>query len=1080
MQVFPFLSYSQAANPKFSHLTTDDGLSQNSVFAILKDHKGFMWFATDEGLNKYDGYKFTVYKHDPADPGSISSNSLYGLMEDEAHNLWIVSAGGLDRFDRINESFIHYKSGDDAIAFRNIFQDSKKRIWLGSITGFCLFDADKGAFKFYKNNPRDANSLSQNFVYRITEGNDGELWIGTRKGLDRFNPATGNFVHYRNDPGNNKSIGPGYIKTVYKDSKGNIWAGTQGSGIALFNRSDNSFSNFKHDPRNKTSISHNDILSFTEDNNGKLWVGTENGGINVFDYAKKTFVCYQYNEYDPFSLSGNSIHSLYKDDIGNIWAGTWSGGINLLPLFGDKFTHYKKIPNNNNSLSSNLVLAISSDRDNNIWIGTDGGGLSRFDPRTHQFTNYLNDKKNPKSMYNDYVLSVSECLPGVLALGFHLGGLDLFDVQKQSFTHYAPGMKTSNGLTSASVNIVYTDRQNNLWAGINDNGSIYLFDKKTRTFTGIFPDAKDAKSIISNSILAMYETKAGQFWIGGDKGLYLFDRAGGKFIYYQHDPKNKYSLNNNTVYSIMEDQSGNLWLGTAGGLNFFDCKTKTFTAYTEKEGLPNNTVWSTRQDDHGNLWISTNMGISRFNPATKVFRNYTVNDGLQSNAFKAKASFQSPGGEMFFGGVNGFNTFYPDSIKDNDFVPPVYITGFQVFNKPVGIGNYSPLKQSINEVKEITLSYQQSVFTIEFAALNFTQPGQNKYAYKLDGFDDQWNYAGNKRTATYTNLDPGTYVFKVKGSNNDGIWNETGASVTIIIRPPFWLTWWFMMAVSLLIVGGSFGFYRFRISIIKKQKALLEQKVNEQTIQLLQLNKEERKARLEADHANEELEKMNKELEQFVYTASHDLREPLRTTSSFVQLFQKQYKGKLDDKADAYLSYIIQASTRMKTLIEDLLEYSRVGNKMELQKVDCTVILQEVMTDLGTALSEAGAEINSDQLPVIIGYRTGIKQIFQNLVTNAVKFRKKEETPKIRISAGMKDDAWQFSFSDNGIGIDQQHIEKIFIIFQRLHTRKEYEGSGIGLAHCKKIVELHGGKIWVESRPGEGTTFHFTIPKNKY
>ena len=950
----------------------------------------------------------------------------------------------------------------------------------GLYGGFCLFDADKRKFKFYKNNDRDTNSLSQNSVYRIIEDNYGELWIGTRKGLDRFNPATGKFVHYHNDPENKKSIGPGYIRTVYKDSKGNIWAGTQGSGIALFNRNDNSFSNFKHDPRNKTSISHNDILSFTEDNKGKLWVGTENGGINVFDYAKNTFVCYQYNEYDPFSLSGNSIHSLYKDDIGNIWAGTCSGGINFLPLFGDKFTHYKKIPNSSNSLSNNLVLAISSDRDNIIWIGTDGGGLNRFDPRTHQFTAHLNVKSNPKSMYSDYVLSVSEYLPGVLALGFHRGGIDLFDVRKQSFTHYAPGVETSNRLTSASVNIVYTDRQNNLWAGIHDNGSIYLFDKNAKAFTGIFPDAKDGKSIISNSILDMYETKAGQLWIGGDKGLYLLDRVAGKFIYYQHDPENKYSLSNNTVYSIMEDQAGNLWLGTAGGLNFFDTKTKTFTAYTEKDGLPNNTVWTTRQDYHGNLWMSTNKGISRFNPATKVFRNYTVNDGLQSNTFKARASFQSPGGEMFFGGVNGFNTFYPDSIKDNNFVPPVYITGFQVFNKPVGIGNYSPLKQSINEVKEITLSYQQSVFTIEFAALNFTQPGQNMYAYKLEGFDNEWNYAGNKRTATYTNLDPGTYVFKVKGSNNDSVWNETGASLTITIRPPFWLTWWFMIAVSLLIGGSVFGFYRFRMNIIKKQKALLEQKVNEQTIQLVQLNKEEHKARLEAGHANEELERKNTELEQFVYIASHDLQEPLRTTSSFVELFQKQYKGKLDEKADTYLSYISQATGRMKTLINDLLEFSRIGSQKELQQVDCNTILQEVATDLGMALSEAGAEINADQLPVILGYRTGIKQLFQNLITNAVKFRKKDVPPIIKICAETKDDAWKFSFTDNGIGIDQQHSEKIFVIFQRLHNRKEYEGSGIGLAQCKKIVELHGGKIWIESRPGEGTTFHFTIPKNKY
>ncbi|MEP7106854.1 MAG: two-component regulator propeller domain-containing protein [Ferruginibacter sp.] len=1092
MQAYSLVSFSQMDHPKFIHLTTSDGLSQNAVFAILKDYKGFMWFATDEGLNKYDGYKFTVYKHDLENPGTVSSNSIYGLMEDAVHNLWVVSNGGLDRFDRIRESFIHYNCTDSGVVFRNIFQDSKKRIWLGSTGGFCLFDVDKRKFKFYKNNDKNLNSLSQNYVYRITEDNYGELWIATRNGLNRFNPETEKFVRYQNDPRNKKSIGPGYIKTVYKDSKGNIWAGTQGSGIALFNRSDNSFFNFKHDPLNKNSINHNDILSFTEDRNGKLWIGTENGGISVFDYSKNSFTSHEYNENDPFSLSGNSVHSLYKDDIGNLWVGTWSGGINFLPSFGDKFTTYRKIPNNNNSLSNNLVLSIGGDLDNNIWIGTDGGGLDRFDSRTHNFANYRNVKNNRKSIHNDYVLSLSAYLPGVLALGFHRGGIDLFDLQKQLFTHYEPEDLSINSLTSPSINIVYKDRQNDLWVGTDDNGGIYLFDNSKKRFTNFFPGTEDSMSIRSHSIFAIYETKAGQLWIGGDKGLYLFDRNTKIFIQHHHDPGNRNSLSNNAVYSIMEDHTGNLWLGTAGGLIFFDLKIKSFTAYTEKDGLSNNTVWSTRQDRNGNLWISTNKGLSRFNPSTKVFRNYTLLDGLQSNTFKARASYQSPAGEMFFGGVNGFNAFYPDSIKDNDFVPPVFITDFQVFNKPVGIGGNSPLKQSVSEAKEIILTYNQSVFTIEFAALNFTRPEQNMYAYKLEGFDHDWNYSGNKRTASYTNLNPGTYTFKVKGSNNDGVWNQTATAVIITITPPFWLTWWFKLALFLLTVGSVFGFYRFRINIIKKQKLLLEQKVNEQTIQLVHLNEEERLARLDAEQAraeselarleaygaNEELQVKNKEMEQFVYVASHDLQEPLRTTSSFVELVQQQYKGKLDEKADKYLDYISDASDRMKVLIKDLLDFSRIGTNAELEKIDCNTILENVLADIRVLIKESKAGIQYTRLPVIYGYPTEIKQLFQNLVINAVKFRKKDTVPQIKIAVQETGRYWEFIISDNGIGIEKQHSERIFVIFQRLHTRKEYTGSGIGLSHCKKIVEMHKGKIWVESVSGEGSSFHFSIPQN--
>ncbi|MEJ7587599.1 MAG: two-component regulator propeller domain-containing protein [Ferruginibacter sp.] len=1092
------LTFSQTGNVKFSHLTTNDGLSQSSVFTILKDHKGFMWFGTDEGLNRYDGYRFTVYKHDPERAASISSNAIYGMMEDLARNLWVVSSGGLDRFDRATETFIHYKTSDNGVLFRNIFQDSKKRIWLGSIEGFCLYDPLKGKIKSYKHNENDTNSLSNNYVYRITADEEGQLWIGTRNGLNRFNPETEKFLHYKNEPGNSKSVGAGYIKTVYNDRQGNIWVGTQGSGISRFNRDDNSFINFKHDPANKSSLCYNDILSFAEDSNGELWIGTENGGIGIFSLSKKTFTCYRNDENDPASISGNSVYSLYKDDIGNMWAGTWSGGINFYPFSGPKFKHYRKIPNNSNSLSNNLVLSISGDRDNNIWIGTDGGGLNRFDPKATSFTNYR-FKNGKNSIYNDYVLSATEFLPGVQVLGFHRGGIDVFDANQKTFMHYAPKIINLQRQSAPSISVVYKDRQNMLWLGTNDNGGIYLFDYVTKGLKNFFPDPKNNKSIIGTIVFSMYETRAGQFWIGGDKGLDLFDRKANNFLHHQNDPKNKHSISNNSVYAIMENDMGNLWLGTAGGLNFYDIKTKIFTAYTEKDGLPNNTVWGIQQDRHGNLWLSTNKGLSKFNPSTKRFRNYTISDGLQSNTFKPKASYQSPGGEMFFGGENGFNSFYPDSIKDNDFIPPVYFTGLQVFNKPVGIGGDSPLKQAASEVKEITLFYRQSVFTIEFAALNFTQPERNSYAYILEGFDKEWNDAGNKRSATYTNLNPGTYTFKVKGSNNDGVWNEKGAEVKITILPPFWLTWWFMLAIFLLIAGSAVGFYKGRMNTIKKQKLLLEQKVYDQTLQLVNLNEGERKIRIEAEaarseaeeariesekawheayFANEELQVKNKELEQFAYVASHDLQEPLRTTAGFADLLQQQYHGRIDEKADKYLAFISDATKRMRVLINDLLDFSRIGTKVQMEKVDCNILLKNLLKDIMAAIQEARADIRYKDLPVINGYPTEIKLLFQNLLVNAIKFRRKDVNPLINVVARETDADWEFAVSDNGIGLEKKNTERIFDIFQRLHTRTEYEGSGIGLAHCKKIIELHKGKIWVDSKKGEGTTFYFTIPKH--
>ena len=389
------------------------------------------------------------------------------------------------------------------------------------------------------------------------------------------------------------------------------------------------------------------------------------------------------------------------------------------------------------------------------------------------------------------------------------------------------------------------------------------------------------------------------------------------------------------------------------------------------------------------------------------------------------------------------------------------------------------LKQSITATKELVLSYAQSVITFEFASLNYVFQNKKQYSYMLEGFDKDWNNIGTKHSATYTNLDHGNYVLKIRGLDSEGDWSSNIASLKLIITPPFWLTWWFKLAAFVSIAGAVFGFYKFRINIIQIQKRKLQYKVNEQTRQLLQSTQEEHKARQEAEQANIGLERKNKELEQFAYVASHDMQEPLRTTSSFVELLQQQYKGRLDEKADRYLTFITQSSDRMRVLIKDLLDYSRIGKKMEWEQIDCNIMLNNVIADLSAVIKETGAEIKIGILPVINGYSTEMKQLFQNLIINAVKFRKANTSPQIKISAHKNRDHWEFTCRDNGIGIGDQHKERIFIIFQRLHTRTEYEGSGIGLAHCKKIVELHGGKIWVESKPDQGSTFHFSIHKNK-
>jgi len=1075
--------FAQSVSPKFKRLTTYDGLSQGHVSAILKDHTGFMWFATDGGLNKYDGYKFTVYKNDADKTTGIGSNFVYDVLEDNTGTLWAGTANGLDKFDREKDVFTHYYPGN-AVTVRNIFQDSRKSLWLGTNVGLYLFNPATGLFTCYRHNEENENSLSDDFIYRITEDDKGELWIATKDGLNRFNPRTGLFLCYRNEPGNSKSIGADWIKTVYKDSKGNIWAGTQGSGISLFNRKDNSFVNFRHNDANSNSISHNDILSFAEGNDGKLWVGTENGGISVFDYTANAFTCYQYNLNDITSLSNNSVYSLYRDDIGNIWAGTWSGGVNLLPRYGDKFRHYKQISNDKKSLSSNIILSIAGDSSGNIWIGTDGGGLNRFDRKSQTFSSYRHDSKNKNSVSSDYVLSIVEVEPGILGIGYHRGGFDLFNTTTGVFTHHLPEKDNPNSLSVLTVNVVLKDHEGELWLG-TWGGGLNLYERKSNRFTFYQNNPRDSNSISSNFIHSIHEDKDGNILVGTELGLDMIDRKTNRFIHYRNQAGNNRSLNDNMVESMLEDHAGNTWIGTGGGLHLFDRKNKVFTAYTEKDGLANNMMYSMLEDGHGNFWVSSNKGLTKFNPGTKLCRNYSTTDGLQGDEFKARCAYKAPDGEMFFGGPNGFNVFYPDSIRDNDFVPPVFITDFHLFNKQVIAGDKNAiLQQGISETKEINLSYNQSVFTFEFAALNYNLPEKNQYAYKLEGFDKDWNPVANKRTATYTNLDGGEYIFRVIGSNNDGLWNKKGASLRIIITPPFWQTLWCKLVLLISIIGGAFAFYLYRINIIKKQKKELQRRVREQTGQLVQVNEAERKARLEAEKARQEADDANRAKSVFLATMSHEIRTPMNGVIGMTSLLKET---ELNSEQKGYAESISSCGESLLNVINDILDFSKIesGNmELESRDFDLRTCIEEVLDVFAAKAAHTGLdlvyEIDTNVPAQIAGDSLRIRQVLMNLIGNAIKFTHQGEIfVKVHLLKADTGNELEISFEvrDTGIGIPADKMARLFKAFSQVDssTTRKYGGTGLGLVICEKLIGLMGGQISVTSVPGQGTTFAFTI-----
>ncbi len=1048
-----------------------------------------MWFATDGGLNKYDGYRFKTYKHDPENEASLINNFVYDVMEDASNNLWAGTASGLEKFDRKKSIFIHYSGIEGKV--RSIYQDKNGRMWLGTSNGLYLFNALNGSLKKYNHVTGNKNSLSHDFIYKITEGNNGELWIATQDGLSRFNPASETFHIYKNVVGDSNSISVNWIKTVFKDGKGDIWIGTQGGGISRYDPVKNLFTNFRNQPGNSNSVCHNDILSLNEDIDGKLWIGTENGGISVYDYKANNFVCYRNDENDVRSLSNNSVYSLYRDDIGNIWAGTWSGGVNLLPRHDDKFRKYKRLYGDINGLNNNIILSIAGDKNGDVWLGTDGGGLNRFNTKTEIFTHFTNDLNNTNSVSNNFVLSVVELDADLLALGYQRGGFDLFNRKTGTFTHFVPNINNSNSLSVLTVNTIAKDHEGNLWLG-TWGGGLNLFNTKSKRFTRYIHDPGNLNSITNNFINFIHEDRSGNLWVATEGGLDMLDTTRTGFVHFPHDAANKKSISHDIVEFVFEDHLKNLWFATSDGMNLFDKKTGTFHVYTEKNGLPNNMIRAIQEDRNGNLWISSDMGLTRFNPITESCRNYGMADGLQGNEFKTNSCYTSADGVMYFGGPNGLNVFHPDSVKDNSFIPPVFITDFQIFNKPVEVnGDNSPLQQEISETKEITLSYKQSVFTFEFSALNFLLPEQNQYAYKLSNFDNNWNNAGNKHTATYTNLDPGKYIFYVKGSNNDGVWNEKATSVKIIITPPFWLTCWFKAGALTIIVGSALAFYFSRINTIKVQKRKLQQQVKEQTGQLVYLNEQERKARIEAEQARGDSEKAREEAEHankaksiFLATMSHEIRTPMNGVMGMASLLEHTV---LTSEQRSYAETITTCGESLLTVIDDILDFSKIeSGKMELENKEFNLrsCIEGVLDVFADKSAKTGLDLvyQIDQnVPVqILGDMLRLRQILMNLVGNAMKFTHKGEVfIGVHLLKAFDNGSLEISIEvrDTGIGIPADKMERLFKPFSQVDssTTRKYGGTGLGLIISEKLVALMGGAISVTSEPGQGTTFLFNI-----
>jgi len=1050
LRIFP------GQNLKFEHLSLDEGLSQSTVFSSVQDQQGFMWFATEDGLNKYDGYTFTVYRHNPDDPGSISDNWILSLFVDKSGRLWVGTwEGGLDLYDSETDQFIHHRfdpDDPDSISdneITTIFQDHEGVLWIGTGSGgLNRFDQEEMIFVHFQHIPGISNSISSNSITTIHEDRVGSLWIGTEdSGITRFDFKNNFWSHFRHDPQDPRSLSHDSIKTIFRDSTGILWIGTNGGGLNRIDPEKEQLIHFGHGQTSTDTLDSGVISSIFEDQDGMIWIGTMGGGISLYNPNTGTFINYQHVPGDQFSLSNNYINSISQDREGVLWFGTLAAGVNKLNPGWRNFAHYKNEPFNPDSLSDNIVRTFSEDSNGMLWIGTLEGGLDRFDREKNIWSQFTHDPDDSGSLSNGFVTAIY--LDSFSRLWIGTGsGLDRFEPESGTFSHFHPDPVGLSESPSNNVRTIHEDTQGYLWIGTK--GGLYLFDPELEVWGGHYyniPD--DPNSLSENWIYSFTEDDEGIIWLGTTGGgLNRFDPDKEIFSIYKHDPADPLSLSNSFAAGVLEDQNGEIWLATTGGLDRFEQETGTFVHYRETDGLANNTVYCLVDDQFGDIWLGTSNGLSRFDPDTETFINYFAADGLQSNEFNGGACYLGKSGELFFGGINGFNIFFPDRIQSNRVIPPISLTSF------TQDGDVLTQEESVTSMSEVTLRWPDNHFEFEFAALSFSHPEQNHYAYMLEGFDPDWIEIGTRRYGKYTNLPGGTYTLRLKGSNDDGVWNEADTPINITIIPPIWETWAFRGTAILLLAGAVFFGYRQRVKNMEFRSRDLEFQVQERTLDLerevIQRIEIEKVLRIkEMDQAvADERSRLARELHDSVTQSLYS--QTLFSEAALRSIDQKEY-----DDIDNYVKQIgsigLKALKEMRLLVFEL-------RPLELEKESFVDALRQRLEAVeGRVGIDSLVEVDElFNLPDDIDQ--DLFRIAQESLNNALKHA---EASHVVVYLRQNTDTIEMEIIDDGIGFSLDALP---------------DQGGMGLNNIRERVEAIGGELSIITDPGKGTKIKVTIP----
>lgn len=1130
-----FIGEAQFLREKFEHISLKEGLSQSIVTCIYQDSRGFMWFGTQNGLNKFDGYDFTVYQHDTLNKASISGNFIRCIYEDSKGNLWIgTDANGLNRYNRELDNFevinkeksknhdysvltvIEDSSGKMYVGTRSgllqyekkkftivsqfemgnivvnhLFEDRNQNLWIGTELGLYRLGKNREFAKEYLFDATDPYSISDNNIHCIFQSKKGYIYIGTYSGVNQYMPGKDHFKKLQLADKSNGNIFQNEVYSITEDKKGNIWFGTFGGGLIQWKPKNDLFYYYRKEPGNTKSLSSDYIFSVFVDKSGLLWVGTYGNGINTLDLVKINFGKMQKEKYSHNSLVSNDVYTVFQDNKHRLWIGT-DNGISIYNTINNKFYSVKHQKGSKTSISDNIVYCIFQDSGNNLWIGTADGGLNYIKAGDITNENIREDK-----------------LP---------------------FQQLTP--QTYPPLISRDIRCIHEDNKKRIWVGTADGINVI---SQNGTILRTYQSSDNQQIISDNEIQCIFQDTSGDIWIGTYRGLNRYHAGSENFTIYLSGSKDQNSLPSNSIYAIVEDSEQCLWIGTDGGLCKVNKERNKFITYTSDDGLPNNVVYGIIKDEENNLWISTNNGLAKIvkqHDTQKISCvSYSTKNWLHCNAFNIGAYHKNDDGVLFFGCNDGLTYFHPENIKGNNYKPPVVITDFQLFFEPVEISqdNSTPLSKHISETDKIVLNYKQKTLYFEFSALNYIQSEKNQYAYIMEGDDKDWIYPRDRRSATYTNLTPGEYVFRVKASNNNGVWNEEGTAIEIIVKPPFYQRPFFYIILAAAIIGLIFLIIHLRTKRLAHLKKVLERKVKERTREVMEQKEKIQRQAEYVKQVNEELNTSNEELNtalenlrttqsqlvasekmaslgQLTAGVAHEINNPInfingnipplkRDFQDILQIIEMYYKTIVQNKLKDYFKeaeelkeeleydYLVEeienlikgieeGANRTTAIVKGLRNFSRLDED-EMKRANMNEGINSTLLILRNKL-KSGIEVSKDlgDIPDITCYPGKINQVFMNILNNAADAI--DSDGKISIKTYKKDKHVYISIKDNGKGMNEDTKSRIFEPF--FTTKDVGKGTGLGLSISYGIIEKHNGEIQVESEPGKGTEFIIKLP----